>query len=149
MAAEQPGSTGATHGSDERPARQVAGAALAFDLAKEGEQLRQEVGRQQRGHDAKTLVKEQGLRLVLLSLQSGATLDEHQAPGPVAIHVLSGEVQVLRADQTVPLQGGQVLVLEASVRHAVAALKDSEVLLTLAGATYGGPTPESGADAGT
>lgn len=135
------GQTGVTHGSPERSGRQIAGSFLEFDLAGEAAQLRKEPNWQRQGHDAKTLVKEQGLRLVLVSLRRGAAMDEHQAPGPVAIQVLNGAIDVAVGGRTVSMQAGQMVALEAGIPHTVRATAESDVLLTLAGATYAGPTP--------
>lgn len=144
---EQSGVSGVTHGSAERPARRLAGPLLTFDLAGQSAQVRQEASWQQHGHDAKTLVKGQGLRVVLISLQAGAALAEHRAPGPITLHVLRGQVEVHAAGQMVTLPVGQVLALEAGLPHAVQAVMESDVLLTLAGAGYSGPAsaPEHGA----
>ncbi len=138
------GLTGASHGGPERAARWVAGPLLSFDLTREREQLHQEVSWKQHGHDAKTLVKEQAFRVVLIALRKGAALGEHRAAGPISIQVLRGKVQVTALDRTVPLSVGQLLVLETGVPHGVVALAESEFLLTIAASGYGGPGPASG-----
>jgi quercetin dioxygenase-like cupin family protein len=138
------GLTGASHGGPERAARWVAGPVLSFDLTRELEQLHQEASWKQHGHDAKTLVKEQAFRVVLIALREGAALGEHRATGPISIQVLDGQLQVTALDRTMPLSAGQVLALETGVLHAVAALADSAFLLTIAASGYGGPGPASG-----
>jgi quercetin dioxygenase-like cupin family protein len=138
------GLTGASHGGPERAARWVAGPVLSFDLTRELEQLHQEASWKQHGHDAKTLVKEQAFRVVLIALKAGAAVDEHHATGPISIQVLGGQLQVTALDRTMLLSVGQVLALEAGVLHAVAALADSAYLLTIAATGYGGPGPASG-----
>jgi len=42
---------------------------------------------------AKTLVNKDGLRLVLFTMEQGATINEHQADGPITVHVLRGEIR--------------------------------------------------------
>jgi len=138
------GLTGASHGGPERAARWVAGPLLSFDLTREREQLHREVSWKQHGHDAKTLVKEQAFRVVLIALREGAALGEHRATGPISIQVLCGQVRVAALDRIVTLSAGQLLALETGVPHAVAALAESEFLLTIAAAGYGGPGPASG-----
>lgn len=135
------GLTGASHGSPEREPRWLSGPLLNFNLTQEIEVLNHETTWQQHGHDAKTLVKEQSFRVVLVALKKGATLHEHTAPGPLAIQVLRGAVQVAATDRAVPLSAGHLLVLESGVPHAVTALEESNFLLTVAGDTYGGPGP--------
>ena len=138
------GLTGSSHGSPERGPRWLSGPLLNFDLAQEIEQMRHEATWEQHGHDAKTLVKEQSFRVVLIALKEGAALGEHTAPGPLAIQVLRGQVQIMAVDRTVSLSVGQLVVLEANLLHAVKALEESEFLLTIAGAGYGGPGPAVG-----
>jgi len=43
-------------------------------------------------------------------LKEGAALGEHTAPGPLAIQVLRGQVQITAANRTVSLAVGQLVV---------------------------------------
>ena len=86
-------------------------------------------GSQTRG--AVTLLKQDGLSVVLTHLHTGATLQEHAAPGPVTIQVLDGHVRVKIEDDLLDVPAGRLLAFRARVRHAVEALEDSTLLLTL------------------
>ena len=83
------------------------------------------------GRRADTLLKTDRLRLVLVTMRAGALLDEHEAPGPIALHGLRGELDLLVADETHPLLPGTVLALEPGVRHAVRAATSGAFLLTI------------------
>jgi quercetin dioxygenase-like cupin family protein len=84
------------------------------------------------GHTAKTLVKDGPLRVVILGLKSGATLRDHESAGPVSIHVLSGQVNVVSPGRVDSLQAGGALVFDAAVSHSLEAQADSVVLVTIA-----------------
>jgi quercetin dioxygenase-like cupin family protein len=124
--------TGATHGSAERASRWLAESMLSFDLADEVRQLCEEDGWLQTGHNAKTLVKEADLRVVLVALRRGVAMDEHQATGPITIQAVSGKLRVSLPVQHVNLAPGQFVALEAALRHSVTALEDGAFLLTVA-----------------
>ena len=42
------------------------------------------------GRRAETLIKVDGLRVVLVTMRAGISLHEHVAPGPITIHALRG-----------------------------------------------------------
>jgi quercetin dioxygenase-like cupin family protein len=73
---------------------------------------------------------EHSLRQTLIALAAGKELNEHEAPGEATVYVLQGHVR-LTADQT-SLEGlpGDLLTVPDS-RHALQALADSAVLLTV------------------
>jgi quercetin dioxygenase-like cupin family protein len=122
---------GETSGSDRRPAQRLRAPVLTFDLAAEGERLRAEASWQRGDRNAKTLVKEQDLRVVLTVLRRSARLQEHQTAAQVSIQTLSGRLRLHLPDQAVELPAGHLLVLEPAVAHDVEALDESAFLLTL------------------
>ena len=132
---EQPGPTrptSETEGSRQRSAHPLAGPALTFDFASELEQLRREESYRAGDRNARTLVKEGGLRIVLTVLKDGARLREHSAPGPVSVQTLDGRVRLHAAGETVDLPVGGLLALDGNVAHDVEALEESAFLLTIA-----------------
>ncbi len=71
------------------------------------------------------------LRQTLIALTTGSTLSEHENPGEATIQVVAGRVR-LEADGH-QWEGRQAdLLLVPPTRHALAALEDSVVLLTVA-----------------
>jgi quercetin dioxygenase-like cupin family protein len=77
----------------------------------------------------------------VIALARGQRLDEHDNPGEATLQVLRGRVQVTAGDDTIDGSAGQLLIMP-DARHAVTALEDAVVLLTVAKR----PTP-SAADA--
>jgi quercetin dioxygenase-like cupin family protein len=84
------------------------------------------------GHAAKTLVKDGPLRILLLGFRAGAAMHEHDAAGPVSVHVLSGQVDVTSPGLTDSLSAGSAIVFGSSVKHSLEAKSDSVVLVTIA-----------------
>jgi quercetin dioxygenase-like cupin family protein len=103
-----------------------------FDLAAELEQLRAEAIWRQGVRNAKTLVKEPDLRVVVILLRQGARMEEHRAPGRITIHTLSGRLRLQLFDQASDLEAGQILMLDADIPHDVEAIEESAFLLTIA-----------------
>lgn len=102
-----------------------------FDLtAIEGE-MRSEEAYERDGHTARTLVRENDLRIVLIVMRAGARMAEHQANETASIHVLGGRVRLRLPDGDADLTAGRLLVLERGLRHDVEAVSESAILLTL------------------
>jgi quercetin dioxygenase-like cupin family protein len=84
------------------------------------------------GRRSETLIKTDDLRVVLITMQQGASLAEHTAPGTITIQVLRGEMTVEVGGSSHELAAGGLISLEAGVRHAVRARADGAFLLTIA-----------------
>jgi quercetin dioxygenase-like cupin family protein len=103
-----------------------------FDLAGEVEALRGESAWRQGDRNAKTFLREAGLRVVLTALKAGALVKEHRVPGPATVAALSGRLALRLPDQTVELAAGQLLALPPDLPHDVEALEESAFLVTIA-----------------
>lgn len=114
--------------------RSLAGPSLSFDLAAETRALLSSPLWQIGGHTARTLVKHQDFRLVLIVLKAGRRLRQHQTDQRISVQTLTGRVQLNLKDQTADLPAGRVLVLDKAIAHDVVALEDSAFLLSLSGA---------------
>lgn len=69
--------------------RSLAGNLLVFDLQDEMRTVREALGVAPT-RIARTLVKDGPLRLTLIGMSPGGSLREHEAAGPITIHVLDG-----------------------------------------------------------
>ena len=74
---------------------------------------------------------EHALRQTLIALTAGSALAEHDSPGEATLQVLRGRVRLTTADQSADAAAGDLLLIP-SQRHALTALDDSAVLLTVA-----------------
>jgi quercetin dioxygenase-like cupin family protein len=104
---------------------------LEFDLARELEQLHGE-SEWGGGQNAKTLVKYNDLRIVLIALRSRARLPGHQTKGRISIQTIAGHLRVRAEGRTFDLPTGTLLALERDRPHDVEALQESAFLLTIA-----------------
>ena len=111
-------------------ARALSAPVLHFDLQAEIKRLRGEPDWTS-GKRSITLTKDGSLRVVLMALRAGASLEEHGAASAVTVHVLEGSVCITVEDHAVMLMTGGLLTLEPELRHSVAAADDSVLLLTL------------------
>jgi quercetin dioxygenase-like cupin family protein len=104
---------------------------MEFDLSSEVHRLKAETA-WSTGQNARTLVKYDDLRVVLIALQREARMPEHQTEGRVSVHVISGHVQVRASGRTFSLRAGGLLAISPSIRHDVLAIEESAVVLTVA-----------------
>jgi quercetin dioxygenase-like cupin family protein len=110
-----------------------------FDLAEVAQEMRNEAEyAHDHGHAARTIVRADDLRVVLIALRAGGQIAEHVAQATVAIQVLSGRVRVRlprlarqHEDRFEEMSPGRLLAMEGGLPHSVEALEESALLLTL------------------
>ena len=104
---------------------------MEFDLQAEIHRLQAETT-WTTGQNARTLIKYDDLRVVLIALAAKTRMPEHKAEGRIAVHVLSGHIQVRASGRTFNLRAGGLLSIDQGVPHDVEALEESALLLTIA-----------------
>ncbi len=104
---------------------------LTFEIPRLLAQLKAEPTWQRETHNAMTLTKSRGLRVVLVAMHSGATLPMHHTDGPLSVQVIDGEPQVTADSGAVTLHAGQLLTLQSGIRHGAQAATEAAFLLTL------------------
>ena len=83
------------------------------------------------GRRAETLIKSDGLRVVLVTMLAGIALHEHTAPGPITIHAIRGRFLVTFENEEREIGPGELVSLASGVRHAVRTIEDGAFLLTI------------------
>lgn len=83
-------------------------------------------------HRAETLVKTDTIRVVLVTMLAEGYMHQHDAPGPITVHVLSGRMSFTVENEAKELGAGELISLAPGVRHAVRGLEDGAFLLTIA-----------------
>jgi quercetin dioxygenase-like cupin family protein len=88
------------------------------------------------GRSAETVFggHEHALRQTVLALIAGAALSEHENPGEATIQVLRGRVRLIAGQVAWEGRTGDLLIVP-DARHAVEAIEDSAILLTVSKVT--------------
>lgn len=71
------------------------------------------------------------LRQTMIALRAGSHLSEHENPGEATVHVLQGRVSLTAGEDSWSGSAGDLLIVP-DARHALEAVEDSVVLLTVA-----------------
>jgi len=104
---------------------------LEFDLEREVELLHSEPA-WATGQNARTLVKFDDLRILLMALRARARVPGHQTKGRISIHTVIGHILVRAEGRTFDLPRGGLIVLGQGLPHDVEALEESAFVLTIA-----------------
>jgi len=112
--------------------RPLSGAPLLVDLNEERDRIESGGLQESRGRTARTLVKDELLRVTLVTLGPGGAVDEHRAPGPITVQPLTGRVLfVVDGVEHEPVEG-DLLALEEGIPHSVSSDEGGSFLLTVA-----------------
>lgn len=87
------------------------------------------------GRRAEILVKENDLRVTLVTMRAGIHLAEHTAPVSISIQALKGRMDVEYEGGSATLGPGDFISLRQGVKHSVRAIEDGAFLLTLGWST--------------
>ena len=68
---------------------------------------------------------------IRINLEKGAQMKEHKAPGAIMVQVLSGKIDFSVGENSVILDTLDMITLEPNVIHALIALENSIVRLSL------------------
>ena len=98
----------------------------------EVERLRRDKAWQEGRRNTTTLHKGTGLSVVLLVMRGGDGLEEHSAPGPIALSVREGRIRFTVEGEAVEAGPETVLTCEAGMRHAVGTLSEAVCLRSIA-----------------
>ncbi len=80
---------------------------------------------------SKTLTKNEIVRLTLFAFGKGEGLGTHSADGDAMVQVLDGEAKITLDGVDSILHAGKTIVLPAGVPHAVYAVENFKMLLTV------------------
>jgi len=116
-------------GSAERP---LDAPLLKFDIPALLTQVKQESTWRTGSRNAITLLKTQGLRVVLVAMHAGTVIPSHQAEGPMTVQLLEGQMVFSAGSKSVTLAPAQVLTLQPGIPHDLEAKGECAFLLTIA-----------------
>jgi len=78
-----------------------------------------------------SLLKTPALQLMRLVLRAGHGLPEHKVAGAITIQCLEGEATVTTPSRRCDLRAGQLIMLTGNELHAVKAITDTSMLVTV------------------
>ncbi|MEZ6131245.1 MAG: cupin domain-containing protein [Planctomycetaceae bacterium] len=78
-----------------------------------------------------TLSKTDDVEIICLVLPAGKDIPTHSAPGQVIVQCIEGRVSFTALGEERELQSGRLLYLPPGEPHAVKAMEDSSLLLTI------------------
>jgi quercetin dioxygenase-like cupin family protein len=80
---------------------------------------------------SRTVLKAEGVRIVLFSFDKDQVLTEHTAAVPVLLQTLTGHLRITADGRTVDLLPGAVIHFGTRLPHAVEAIEPSTLALTM------------------
>lgn len=80
---------------------------------------------------SRTVLRAEGVRVVLFAFDSGQELTEHTAAVPILLHVLDGHLRVRADGDEVELRPGALVHIGTRVPHEILALEPSRMALTM------------------
>ena len=78
-----------------------------------------------------SLIKTPTIQLMRLVLLAGHGLPEHSVAGAISVQCIEGEAVVTTPARNCPLRAGQLVVLAGGELHAVRAVTDASLLVTI------------------
>jgi quercetin dioxygenase-like cupin family protein len=108
----------------EQETEESAGNLIVFDVRKLA-RFREE------GPSVQVLSDIGAARLVLFAFKAGQQLKEHTTSSQLLVQVLRGRITFTSAGNSIRLQAGMVLQVEAQVPHQVVALTQAVILVTM------------------
>lgn len=96
---------------------------------------------------SRTVLKEEGSRVVLFAFDSGQELTEHTAAVPILLQVLDGLLRVGADGDQIELSPGGLIHIGARVPHEILALQPSRMVLTMLDPRQSATAPGIMADA--
>lgn len=104
---------------------------MSIQHAQSGEIISLPLGAALASSKTTTLVKTADLEVIRLVLPLDKEIPSHNAPGEITVQCLEGRVAFTAHGRTQELTTGQMLYLAASEPHALKAVEDSTMLVTL------------------
>ena len=86
---------------------------------------------QQGSIESRTLAKRSGGTVTLFAFDKGQSLSEHTAPFDALVQVIEGEAELVIGGASVTAAAGQMVLMPASIPHAVNAPSRFKMLLVM------------------
>ena len=104
---------------------------LSFDLHSLTERIKKEDDWKTGNHNAITLVKNAGMRIVLIAMHKGNKIKMHFSEGEVCVHILEGQLEFNNGKKSMVLGKAQILALHEDIKYELVAVRATTFLLTM------------------
>lgn len=82
-------------------------------------------------HKTHTLYKSGALEVFRLVLPAGKAVPEHSVAGELTVQCLEGHIMFRLGERSTAMRAGELMCIPGGAQHALKALEDSSVLVTL------------------
>ncbi len=111
--------------------RPLAGESLLFHLDDELQATDNPEILERSGRTARTLIKDETLRVTMHLIAPGGAIAEHHADGPITVQVLRGSMSFRAGGRDYDLRAGDLLALDTAIRPAIESRDGAAFLLTV------------------
>jgi quercetin dioxygenase-like cupin family protein len=80
---------------------------------------------------SRTLIEKKTGTVTLFAFSKGQALSEHTAPFDAMVYILEGKVEITISGSLYNLEAGKMIIMPANKPHALKALDDFKMLLTM------------------
>lgn len=80
---------------------------------------------------SRVVMKTAGGSVTLFAFAAGQELSEHTAPFDALVHVVAGQLELVVGGKPISAGAGDLVLMPARVPHAVRAVEDSTMMLTM------------------
>jgi quercetin dioxygenase-like cupin family protein len=80
---------------------------------------------------SRTIIEKKAGTVTFFAFAEGQGLSEHTAPFDALVHVVEGEGQVVLSGKPVRLTAGQIVIMPANQPHALRAVTNFKMILTM------------------
>ena len=78
-----------------------------------------------------TLLRDAQLKVMRLVMPTGKELHDHAVDGPITMQCLEGRIEVTAHGSSTTMHAGDLMYLASRVRHALRAIEDASMLVTI------------------
>ena len=83
------------------------------------------------GVNSRALVKTQDFEVLCIDMPAGTSFPKHEVDGPITVHCLQGELALILDGEPREMHAGAWVFLDGRTPHAVEAIRDSSLLVTI------------------
>ena len=80
---------------------------------------------------SKTLINKENGTITIFAFDQGQSLSEHTAPFDALVHIIEGNAEIKIVGKKFNLKKGEIIIMPANKPHAVKAINNFKMILTL------------------